>query len=633
MMRSKWLLVSVLLLGLLLGATAGLSMARGRESGSGAAPQALLGTGFTYQGKLNRGGSPHTGTCDLRFSLHDAQDLGSQIGSPQTIAGVNVEDGLFTVVVNSGNEFGIDAFQGQARWLAIEVKCSGDGSYTPLEPRQALTPAPYALAMPGLWTQQNAFSPNIIGGHGGNGVGNFVVGATIAGGGQTGYPNRVWANFGSVGGGDGNNVQSQSASIGGGVSNSASGLAATIGGGGFNSTGGLAATVGGGISNTAVLSHTTVGGGYGNSALGQHATVSGGAGSEARGNCATVSGGDTNRATDDYATVGGGGNNQAGNASGGTDDATYATVGGGAYNRADEHYATVAGGVTNLASGWYSAVAGGQGNDATASNATVGGGEGNRAIGQASTVCGGYQNTASGFESFACGGSYNSASAEGAVALGGRGNRASGMHSFAAGYHARARHGGSFVWADATSGQGLVSTGDNQFVARASGGVWLWADGAASTGVVLPAGGGSWANQSDREAKAGFAAVNGMDIVERLAELPIEAWSYETQDAAIRHIGPSAQEFYAAFGVGEDDKHISTVDADGVALAAIQGLYALLQERDAQVADLEARLTALEQRVGTSGSSRPSVPGGWLLLGGLVVVGLTVGRWHPGGER
>jgi hypothetical protein len=56
-----------------------------------------------------------------------------------------------------------------------------------------------------------------------------------------------------------------------------------------------------------------------------------------------------------------------------------------------------------------------------------------------------------------------------------------------------------------------------------------------------------------------------------------------------------AQDFYAAFGVGEDDRHISTVDADGVALAAIQGLYQLMQEQNAQIVALEARVAALEQ--------------------------------------
>ncbi len=65
-----------------------------------------------------------------------------------------------------------------------------------------------------------------------------------------------------------------------------------------------------------------------------------------------------------------------------------------------------------------------------------------------------------------------------------------------------------------------------------------------------------------------------------------DTWNYRSQDAAIRHIGPVAQDFYAAFGVGEDDRHISTIDADGVALAAIQGLYQVVQQKETRIADL-----------------------------------------------
>jgi trimeric autotransporter adhesin len=89
--------------------------------------------------------------------------------------------------------------------------------------------------------------------------------------------------------------------------------------------------------------------------------------------------------------------------------------------------------------------------------------------------------------------------------------------------------------------------------------------------------------------------VNARDVLSHVATLPLEMWNFRAQDPSIRHIGPMAQDFYAAFGVGEDEKHISTVDADGVALAAIQGLYQELKDRDAKIATLEARLTELEQ--------------------------------------
>ncbi len=70
--------------------------------------------------------------------------------------------------------------------------------------------------------------------------------------------------------------------------------------------------------------------------------------------------------------------------------------------------------------------------------------------------------------------------------------------------------------------------------------------------------------------------MDGREVMERVAEIPITTWNYESQDSEIRHMGPAAQDLYAAFGLGEDQRYISTVDADGVTLAAIQGLYELV---------------------------------------------------------
>jgi hypothetical protein len=103
---------------------------------------APLGSGFTYQGKLLRGGSPANATCDFEFGLWDAATAGAQLGSTQSAAGVVIVNGLFTVVLDFGGQF-----NGSARWLATAVKCPGDVGFTPLNPRQALTAAPYALSV------------------------------------------------------------------------------------------------------------------------------------------------------------------------------------------------------------------------------------------------------------------------------------------------------------------------------------------------------------------------------------------------------------------------------------------------------------------------------------------------------
>ena len=88
---------------------------------------------------------------------------------------------------------------------------------------------------------------------------------------------------------------------------------------------------------------------------------------------------------------------------------------------------------------------------------------------------------------------------------------------------------------------------------------------------------------SDRGVKANFSTVNPRFILDRLATIPIQTWNYKTEDKAVRHIGPVAQDFRAAFNLGRDDKTIATVDADGVALASIQALYQMMLDRDKQV--------------------------------------------------
>ena len=283
------------------------------------------------------------------------------------------------------------------------------------------------------------------------------------------------------------------------------------------------------------------------------------------------------------ATIGGGG--QAGATNGATAD--FATIGGGEGNSALGFAATIGGGETNAALGFAATVGGGANNVAgnvagNANFATVAGGIANTAGNEHATVGGGISNTASGKR---------------ATVPGGQENTAAGDYSFAAGRQAKADHDGAFVWGDSNDFD-FASTANNQFSARATGGARFVSaidgSGNPTAGVILNAGAGSWSNLSDRNQKEHFALVDGQEVLACLAEIPVTTWNYKSQNPSIRHIGPMAQDFYAVFGVGEDDTHISTLDADGVALAAIQGLYQLVQEQKAQIADLEARLAALE---------------------------------------
>jgi len=101
-----------------------------------------VGTAITYQGQLQRSGSPANGMCDFQFSLWGASMAGTRVVPTQAIHAVPVTNGLFTVALDFGNEF-----KGNARWLESAVRCSGDADFTTLTPRQQLTAAPYALTL------------------------------------------------------------------------------------------------------------------------------------------------------------------------------------------------------------------------------------------------------------------------------------------------------------------------------------------------------------------------------------------------------------------------------------------------------------------------------------------------------
>jgi trimeric autotransporter adhesin len=98
---------------------------------------------------------------------------------------------------------------------------------------------------------------------------------------------------------------------------------------------------------------------------------------------------------------------------------------------------------------------------------------------------------------------------------------------------------------------------------------------------------------SDRNIKHDLRNINSRDVLEKVVTMPIRSWRYNA-DPASNHIGPMAQDFYAAFGLGSTDKGIATVDAEGISLAAIQGLYHLVQEQSHLLQAQEKRLAALE---------------------------------------
>ena len=113
------------------------------EAGSVAGITAAMGTAFTYQGQLIKNGEPVNDTCDFLFLLYDAPIGGSPVGDTQEKPAVTVTGGIFTI---PNLDFGNGAFNGEARWLLITVRCPiNSGAYTSIGPRQELSPTPYAL--------------------------------------------------------------------------------------------------------------------------------------------------------------------------------------------------------------------------------------------------------------------------------------------------------------------------------------------------------------------------------------------------------------------------------------------------------------------------------------------------------
>ncbi len=392
----------------------------------------------------------------------------------------------------------------------------------------------------------------------------------------------------------------------------------TVGGGIENRAAGRHAVVAGGSENSASAAHAVVAGGAENSATVQFATIGGGEANTAAGTRATISGGHRNSAIQLDATVSGGARNTAGG--------THATVGGGSHNEAGGRDATVGGGSNNSAGGTHTTVAGGAGNDASGFGSTVGGGAGNLASENHATVAGGLGNEAAGVHATVGGGTGNRATGAYATVPGGLLNEAAAPHSLAAGQRARvaAEHTGAILFADSSAAD-FHSVAADEFAVRATGGLrfvtGLDEHGSAASGVILHSGSGAWSSLSSRVAKAGVRPVDPTAVLAFVTQLPISTWHYRGQDASIQHMGPMAEDL-ALLGLGEDDRTISSIDADGVSLAAIQGLHAILVEQEGRLVEQNDRIEALEARLLRGESKVPIGKWSWL---GILTTGMALG--------
>ena len=479
-------------------------------------------------------------------------------------------------------------------------------------------------------------------------------GAAVVGG---GIVNLAGADYSTVGGGSGNQATNQYATVpggqnnvvsgewgtvGGGFGNIVSGAVAVVAGGNQNFATGANAAVGGGLNNVAANSYATVPGGLANTASGLFATVGGGNGVTVSGIAATVAGGEWNKtySTSDHAFIGGGKGNEIfqGSAAvivGGSNNlaqAEGAVVGGGFYNQAGSFLyggilSTVAGGANNYADGSYAAIAGGANNTVSGYCAFAAGGIGNNADGDYSFAAGrGAQAENNG--SFVWADSQNADFDSGTNdefivrAANGVGINTTlpqatlhivqntstldytptlalendGSPQVSTFYYYRT----NVMWTDYVTTYGPYDSPQLSL----NGYVTINYEQLTMTGDITATGEMSaktFRTISDRNLKTNFVAIIPGEVLSKVAALPITIWNFKADDTSLHHLGPMAQDFYAAFGLGQDDKHLATVDEEGVALAAIQGLNEKLnqklEQKETEITELKQGLADLKQQM------------------------------------
>lgn len=231
-------------------------------------------------------------------------------------------------------------------------------------------------------------------------------------------------------------------------------------------------------------------------------------------------------------------------------------------------------------------------------------------------------------------------------------NVASGAASVAMGYHAHTNaRQGSFVFADRSTVDTLRAGVNHSANWRVSGGFRIFTSSNLTTGLTFQSGSsvsnwgqsnaviststgaylstsGVWTNTSDVNRKHLFENISGEDILTKIRNLPITRWSYRADKDNIRHIGPMAQDFYAAFKLGNDDKAIGTVDADGVALAGIKALEERTSKLATELQTLKAENAALREKLDGSDKFAPLKTAGLPLLAiaGLGLGGILLNR-------
>ncbi len=215
----------------------------------------------------------------------------------------------------------------------------------------------------------------------------------------------------------------------------------------------------------------------------------------------------------------------------------------------------------------------------------------------------GYSTTASGDASIAMG-TRNTAYGYASIAMGDQ-TTAIGHSSIALGYQttANASDGdvaigsyvstnfetGAFILGDNSTSTTTNSSTSYEMTMRFAGGYRLFSNSGLTAGVTLAPGAGAWASVSDKRKKENFITLNPEEILLKIKDMPVTQWNYKAQDKTNHHIGPMAQDFYAAFKLSGNgnDTTITTSDIDGVNMIAIQAL----EKRTAELKSAQDELT------------------------------------------
>jgi trimeric autotransporter adhesin len=557
-----------------------------------------IGTAFTYQGRLADAGNPANGPYDLQFVLMDAPAGGIQVGPVVSREDVPVTNGLFTVALDFGSVFG-----GAKRWLEVRVRPGAStGAYTTLAPLQELAPAPNAVfsaitPWTGIAGKPAGFADDVDNDSGGD-VTGVAAGTGLAGGGTSGSvslaidPTATQARVtGACPAGQSMTGVNQDGTV------ACAAVWGLAGNAGTNPTSQFIGTTdlqplvirvngftGLRIEPANFNEHNVIGGAFLNvvdpGIWG--ATIAGGGQTLAEGR---------NRVSGFYGTVSGG----VGNTAGGT-----SAVGGGVLNTATNEAATVPGGMSNLAGGWYSFAAGRRARVRDPGlTGDINGDEG--AFVWADGTDADFQSTAPNQFLVRAGGGVGINTTS--PSPGGLTIAPPGKLTFGTAVRQMIELWGSQYGIGV---QGYVQYFRTDAADALNGFAW-YKGGTHNDNAYNPGGGttlmtlnqsgltvnGTFVSSSDRAAKQDLRPVDPRTVLERVARLPIGEWSYR-DDPGVRHVGPMAQDFHAAFGLGQDERHISMVDADGVALAAIQALTRIVDDQRVELERLKSRLASLE---------------------------------------